>query len=68
LTVFFTLLARATQPAALSTTLLVALGIMQSWHDGVMILAGVLLITAMGEPIRRYRAKGQPVQAEQPVP
>lgn len=55
LTVFFTLLLRANQPAALSTTLLISLGIMQTFKDGLLILVGVLLITAIGEPIRRWR-------------
>jgi len=60
LTVFGTLLARATQPAALSTTLLIALGIMQTVKDGIMIMLAVLLITAIGEPLRRWRAKDPP--------
>jgi hypothetical protein len=60
LTVFGTLLAQATQPAALSTTLLIALGIMQTARDGVIIMLAVLLITAIGEPIRRWRAKYAP--------
>lgn len=57
LTVFGTLLSRAAQPAALSTTLLIALGIMQTVKDGIMIMVAVLLITAIGEPLRRWRAK-----------
>lgn len=57
LTVFGTLLARATQPAALSTTLLVALGIMQTAKEVIMILLAVCMITAIGEPIRRWRTK-----------
>lgn len=68
LTVFLTLLAHARQPAALSTTLLISLGIMQTWHDGVVIMAGVLLMTAVGEPVRRLRARLQPIDNEQPVP
>lgn len=57
LTVFFTLLFNATQPAALSTTLLVSLGLMQTVQNGFMILAGVVLITLIGEPIRILRLK-----------
>jgi len=57
LTVFVTLLARATQPASLSTTLLIALGIMQSWKAGMIIMASVLLMTVIGEPLRRWRAR-----------
>jgi hypothetical protein len=57
LTVFLTLLARATQPAALSTTLLISLGIMQTPREGAVIMASVLLITAIGQPLRRWRLK-----------
>ena len=60
LTVFGTLLLRATQPAALSTTMLIALGIMQTARDGIIIMLAVLLITAIGEPLRRWRAKYSP--------
>lgn len=55
LTVFFTLLARATQPAALSSALLVSLGIMQTSLEAAMIMGGVVLITILGAPIRRLR-------------
>lgn len=57
LTVFGTLLLRATQPAALSTTLLIALGVMQRKRDALIIMAGVLLMVAVGEPLRRWRAR-----------
>lgn len=57
LTAFFTLLLRATQPAALSTTLLISLGVMQTAQDGLMLMAGVVLITLIGEPIRVLRLK-----------
>lgn len=60
LTVFGTLLARATQPAALSTTLLIATGVMQTARDGIIIMLAVLLITAIGEPLRRWRIKYAP--------
>ena len=55
LTVFGTMLARATQPAALSTTLVVATGSMQKLEDGPIIMAAILLLTAIGEPLRRWR-------------
>ena len=55
LTALGTLLARARQPAALSTTLLVSLGVLQTARDGVVIMAAVLLMTAIGEPVRRLR-------------
>ena len=57
LTVLGTLLLRATQPAALSTTLLIALGVMQRKRDALIIMAGVLLMVAVGEPLRRWRAR-----------
>lgn len=55
LTVFGTLLIRATQPAALSTSLLVSLGIMQTTKDAVIIVAAVVLMVLIGEPVRRLR-------------
>jgi hypothetical protein len=55
LTVLGTLAARATQPAALSTTLLVSLGAMQRWQDGIIIMIAILLMTAVGEPLRIWR-------------
>jgi CBS-domain-containing membrane protein len=55
LTVFGTLLIRATQPAALSTSLLVSLGIMQTTKDAGIILSAVVLMTLIGEPVRRLR-------------
>ena len=57
LTTFFTLVMKAGQPAALATTLLVALGSMQTWRDALCIVAGVLIITIIGEPVRRFRLK-----------
>ena len=57
LTTFATLLLKAGQPAALATTLLVSLGSMQTRQDAIAIVAGVLIITAVGEPVRRFRLK-----------
>lgn len=57
LTTFLTLLLKAGQPAALATTLLVCLGSMQTRRDALAIVIGVLIITALGEPVRRYRLK-----------
>jgi len=57
LTTFLTLALSASQPAALATTLLLSLGAMQTWRDAVAIVAGVLIITAIGEPLRRFRLK-----------
>lgn len=56
-TTLFTLLLRAGQPAALATTLLVALGSMQTLRDALAIVAGVVLITIIGEPVRRFRLR-----------
>jgi hypothetical protein len=55
LTTFVTLLLGAGQPAALATTLLVALGSMQTLRDATAVIAGVLLIALIGEPVRRFR-------------
>jgi hypothetical protein len=30
---------------------------MQSWQDGVYIMGGVVLLTIVGEPLRRWRAR-----------
>lgn len=60
LTVLGTLLARATQPAALSTTLLISLGTLQQWRDVAVIMAAVLLMTIVGEPIRNWRNRQIP--------
>jgi hypothetical protein len=60
LTVFGTLLARATQPAALSTTLLISLGTMQQWGDILVIMGAVVLMLVVGEPLRRWRQKQIP--------
>jgi uncharacterized membrane protein YedE/YeeE len=58
LTVFFTLLLDATQPAALSTTLLVSLGTLQQPRDAGLIMTAVLLMVLIGEPLRRWRLQG----------
>jgi len=57
LTTLLTLVLHASQPASLSTTLLVSLGTMQSSRDAVAIILGVLIIAAIGEPIRRQYAR-----------
>lgn len=57
LTTLLTLILRASQPAALATTLLVSLGAMQTRRDAIAIILGVLIITAIGEPVRRFRLK-----------
>ncbi|HET9742656.1 MAG TPA: HPP family protein [Terriglobales bacterium] len=57
LTTLGTMLLKAKQPAATATTLLVALGSMQTTRDALAIIAGVVLITILGEPLRRVRAR-----------
>jgi len=57
LTVLGTLLLRARQPAAISTTLLVALGLMQQPRDAAVLLGSVVLMTLVGEPLRRLRLR-----------
>ena len=57
LTVIGTLALKATQPASLSTTLLISLGTMQTWHAVLSIVIGVGLMASIGEPIRRIRER-----------
>lgn len=57
LTTLANLLLKSGQPAALSTTLLVTLGSMQTRRDALAIVAGVFLIAIIGEPVRRARIK-----------
>ena len=67
LTVLATLLLRASQPAAIATALLIALGIMQTPRDALDIVGAVALIIAFGEPLRRWRLshlERHPTQAE----
>lgn len=60
LTVIGTLLLKATQPAALSTTLLVATGNMQSGRAIVCICFSVALFALLSIPLRRLRSSGAP--------
>ena len=57
LTTLVTLALRAGQPAALATSMLVSTGLMQTRRDAVVIVSGILLIAAIGEPVRRFRLK-----------
>lgn len=63
-TVAVTLLINATQPAALSSTLLVVLGSMQTWQDGFYLMGGVLIMLICGEPIRLWRLRTKKEQEE----
>lgn len=60
LTTFATLLLKASQPASLSTTLLVSLGTMQTRRDAAAIAIAVVIIAAVGEPLRRQFAINAP--------
>lgn len=57
LTTGINLMLKASQPAALATTLLVSLGSMQTRRDALAIVIGVLILATIGEPIRRFRLK-----------
>ena len=57
LTTVIALILKASQPAALSTTLLISLGSMQTARGAVAIIGGVLIITVIGEPVRRFHLK-----------
>jgi CBS domain-containing membrane protein len=64
ITVFGTLLLRASQPAAISTTLLIATGIMQTPREVAIIMAAVVLMILCGEPLRRWRLNEQKKRGE----
>ena len=68
LTVFFTLLLQASQPAAVSTTLLIALGYLQQGRDVFVIMGAVLLMLLCGEPLRLWRLRDKSQPAGQPSP
>lgn len=57
LTVLVTLLLRASQPAALSTTLLIALGSLQKPKDAAVIVGAVVLMVLVGQPLRLWRLR-----------
>ena len=56
-TVLINLLLKSGQPAALATTLLISLGNMQTAASALWLFIGVLIITILGEPIRRVRLR-----------
>jgi hypothetical protein len=64
ITVLLTLLLRAAQPAAIATTLLIALGMMPGWRSGMEIMTAVLLMTLVGEPLRAWRRRDIGVDEE----
>jgi CBS-domain-containing membrane protein len=65
LTVFFTLLLKASQPAAVSTALLIALGTLQLWRDAFVIMGAVLLMLVFGEPLRMLRLRQKQKREQQ---
>jgi hypothetical protein len=65
LTAFVTLVLRASQPAALATTLLVALGAFQTKRDALVVICAVLLLAVIGEPVRRLRLAKRTISSGQ---
>lgn len=59
LTIAGNLTLNASQPAALSTTLLISLGNMQLPRDAAVIMAAVILMNVLGQPLRAWRLKMQ---------
>ena len=60
LTVLFTLLVKARQPAAAASSLVVALGAgPHLWHAGFM-MAAIILLRSVAEPLRRWRLQRMP--------
>jgi HPP family len=61
------LLLKSGQPAALSTTLLVALGTYQTARGALWVAVGVVIVGLVGEPIRRLRIPKQPSAEKSPT-
>lgn len=59
LTVLLTLSLKASQPAAVATSLLIALGTLQKWQDGFLIMSAVVLILICGQPLRAWRLRAR---------
>lgn len=68
LTVLGNMLLKASQPAAISTTLLIALGTMQRPIDAAVILGAVALMNLVGEPLRALRLRQSQNQNPEPIP
>lgn len=58
LTVLLTLVLCATQPAAVATALVVALGSSHHLRDGLLMMVAIVMVRLLGEPIRRWRLRG----------
>jgi hypothetical protein len=63
LTAALTVVVKAQQPASTATALLVASGAMQTGRDAIAIVVGVILLTLLGEPMRRARLRAGPPAA-----
>jgi hypothetical protein len=61
LTVLLVIALRASHQPAGATTLLVALGTFQTINDAAVVIVGVLLMAAIGEPLRRLRIGKPPL-------
>ena len=59
LTTAGTLILNASQPASLATTLLISLGSMQTKRDAIAIAVAVVILAAIGEPVRRRFAQAK---------
>lgn len=58
LTLAIGLLARASHPPAAATTLLASLGgFPPTWHSGLTVMAGVVIVALFGELLRRIRLR-----------
>lgn len=66
LTVLVNLMLKASQPAAISTTLLIGAGLLQKPHDAAVIMGSVLLMALVGEPLRRLRLRSPGLKKEKP--
>lgn len=62
LTTLITVALHCQQPAATSTTMLIALGQFQNWHQAQTLLIAIGLVAAIGEPLRRIRTRQKALQ------
>lgn len=68
LTVLLNLALKASQPAALSTTLLITSGTFQGPQGAVAILIGVAFLALIGEPVRRWRVRQRKKEQQHKLP
>lgn len=60
LTVLFTLLIKAGQPAAVASSLVVALGPGQHWRQAGFMVSAIVFLRVVAEPLRRWRVGRAP--------